>query len=97
MLHSNELFLRHLIEGIDEPTSCNTGFLGHVGKFLPDVNKMEYNPQFKDLLEGENFVNTPETIMNSMLTAQKQSKKLMQMVKIGALPPSRNSMPLKSC
>ena len=28
MLHSNELFLCHLIEGIDGPTSCNTGFLG---------------------------------------------------------------------
>ena len=53
MLHSNELFLHHPIEGIDGPTSCNTGFLDPVGKFLPDVNKMEYNPQFKALPEGE--------------------------------------------
>ena len=37
MLHSNELFLRHLIGGIDGPTSCNTGFLGPGGKFLPDI------------------------------------------------------------
>ena len=52
MLHSNELFLRHLIEGIDGLTSCSTGFVGPVGKCLADVNKMEYNPQFKALPEG---------------------------------------------
>ena len=63
MLYSNELFLRHLIQGIDGPTSCNTGFLGPVRKFLPDVNKMEYNPQFKALPEGEDLVDIAETIM----------------------------------
>ena len=30
MLHSKELFLHYLIEGIDGPTSCNIGLLGPV-------------------------------------------------------------------
>ena len=49
--------------------SCNTGFLGPVGKFLPDVNKIEYNPQFKALPEGEEFVDIPETIMGLRLVS----------------------------
>ena len=86
MLHSNELFLRHLIEGIDGPTSY--GFLDPMGKFLPDVNKMEYDPQFKALPKGEDFVDIPETIMNNISTDQKQSYKLCKAVKIGKLPPN---------
>ena len=88
MLHSNVLSLRHLIEGIAGPTSCNTGYLGPVGKFLPGFNKMEYNPQFKALPDGENFVDIPETIINYMSTDQKQSYKLCKAVKIGKLPPN---------
>ena len=88
MLHSNELFLRHLIEGIDGLTSCSTGFVGPVGKCLADVNKMEYNPQFKVLPEGESFVDIPETILKSMSTDQKQTYKLCKAVKIGVLPPN---------
>ena len=88
MLHSNELFLRHLIEGIDGLTSCSTGFVGPVGKCLADVNKMEYNPQFKALPEGGSFVDIPETILKNMSTDQKQTYKLCKAVKIGVLPPN---------
>ncbi|XP_065647557.1 uncharacterized protein LOC136077054 [Hydra vulgaris] len=88
MLHSNKLFLRHLIEGIDGLTSCSTGFVGPVGKCLADVNKMEYNPQFKALPEGESFVDIPETILKNMSTDQKQTYKLCKAVKIGVLPPN---------
>ena len=49
---------------------------------------MEYNPQFKALPEGEDFVDTPETIMNNMSTDQKQSFKPCKAVKIGELPPN---------
>ena len=56
-----------------------------MGKF---VNKMEYNPQFKALPEGEDFVDIPETIMNKMSTDQKHSYKLCKAVKSGELPPN---------
>jgi hypothetical protein len=88
MLHSNELFLRHLIEGVDGPTSSSTGFVGPVGKCLSDVNKMEYNPQFKALPDGESYVDIPETIIKNMSTDQKQSYKLCKAVKTGVLPPN---------
>ena len=87
-IHSNEFFLHHLIEGVGGPTSCNSGFLGPVGKFLNPINTMGYNPQFKALPEGEDFVDIPETIINNLSTDQRQSYKLCKAVKIGKLPPN---------
>ena len=40
-LHTNELLLRHLMEGLDGKTDSKTGFSGPLGKLLNDVPNMK--------------------------------------------------------
>ena len=68
MLHTNELPLRHLIIGLDGPTSSDTGFSGPVCKLLAKVNQMEYNSEFRCLMEGRPLVETPEDVLRNMST-----------------------------
>lgn len=87
MLHTNELVLRHLIVGLDGPTSSGTGFSGPVCKLLSKVNQMEYNPNFHALPGGEDLIKIPDSILSTMSTDQQLSYKLVQAVKSGNLPP----------
>ena len=86
MLHTNELPLRHLIIGLDGPTSSDTGFSGPVCKLLAKVNQMEYNSEFMCLSEERPLVEIPEDVLRNMSTDQKLSYKLVKAVKSGNLP-----------
>ena len=46
-VHTLELPLRHLISGLDGPTTSKDGFQGPVGKLLSSVEEMDYNPDFE--------------------------------------------------
>ena len=86
MLHTNELPFRHLIVGIDGATTSNVAFSGPIGKLLGSVNEMEYQPQFKALPGGEDFIILPKIVLDNMSTDQQLSYKLCNAVKNGCLP-----------
>ena len=46
-IHTLELPLRHLITGLDGPTTSKDGYQGPVGKLLSTVESMDYNPSFR--------------------------------------------------
>lgn len=87
MIHTNELPLRHLIIGLDGPTSSDTGFTGPVCSLLGKVNTMTYNSEFKAVLGGEDLIKIPEAVLVKMSTDQQLSYRLVQAVKSGYLPP----------
>ena len=66
MLHTNELPLRHLISKLDGPTSSASGFTGPIGKLLPGVEKMEYDPAFKAMPGGEALPEIPDSVVKNI-------------------------------
>ena len=84
--------MRHLIEIIDGPTSSDTGFTGPVCSMLSKVNEMEFNPNFRPMPGGEELIDIPDKVIESMSTDQKQCYKLVQAVKSGVLTPALQEM-----
>ena len=85
-IHTLELLLRHLIISLDGPTNSKDGYQGTVGKLLSSVDSMTFNPEFRALPVGEDFISIPEEIIKKMSTDAKVSYKLCQAVKSGTLP-----------
>ena len=91
-LHTNELTLRHLIHDLDGPTSSKDGFTGPVGRLLPKVEEMPFNPGFEALPGGEDLPPLSEEVVKGMSTDQKMCFKLVQALKSGHLPPEMQDM-----
>ena len=85
-IHTLELLLKHLISSIDGPTSSKDGYTGTVGKLLSSVETMKYNPNFRALPSGEEFIQIPDEVVAKMSTDAKISYKLCHAVKSGSLP-----------
>ena len=85
-LHTNELPLRHLIADLDGPTSSKDGFTGPVGKLLPKVEQMPFDPNFEALPGGEDLLPLSDTVVKGMSTDQKSCYRLVQALKSGNLP-----------
>ena len=52
LLHTNELPLRHLFTDLDGPSTGANSFQSVIGKLLPAVADMEWNPAFKPVSAG---------------------------------------------
>ena len=84
-VHTLELLLKHLITGLDGPTTSKDGFQGPVCKLLSSVEQMEFNPDFELINGGEDLILKPDHILQNMSTDAKVSYKLCLSVKSGAL------------
>ena len=91
-IHTNELPLRHLIARLDGPTCSNKGFTGPVCSLLTKIDKMEFNPHFDSIPDGEDMIDIPDHIVENMSTDQKLCYKLVKAIKTGHLPESMISM-----
>ena len=85
-LHTNELLLRHLIEGLDCTTDSKTGFSGPLGKLLKDVPNMKRTRSFKKIDLGPDLITLPDKVVKDLSTDQELSYKLVQAVRSGHLP-----------
>ena len=85
-IHTLELLLKHLISSIDGPTSSKDGYTGNIGKLLSSVEAMKYNPNFRALPSGEEFMHIPDDVVAKMSTDAKICYKLCHAVKSGTLP-----------
>ena len=86
MIHTNELPIRHLIKELDGPTTSKDGFKGEVCSLLKNVEKMEYNPEFKPIEGGEDLVELTPQVLNNMSTDSILAYKICQAVKSGDIP-----------
>ena len=75
------------------PTSSDKGFTGPVGALLSKVDKMDYNPDFKAMPVGEELIEIPEYVLDSMSTDQKLCYKLVNALKTGKLPDAYSDKP----
>ena len=91
-IHTLELPLRHLIVKIDGKTCSNKGFIGPVCSKLSSIDEMEYNPSFKPMPGGEDFIEIPPEVLSTMSTDQKACYQLASAVKTGSLPPNLQYM-----
>ena len=85
-IHTLELPLRHLIAGLDGPTTSKDGFNGNVCKLLVSVENMEFNPNFRALPTGEDFILLPDYVTKNMYNDAKICYQLCKSVKTGSLP-----------
>ena len=61
-LHLNELPWRHVFTDIDGPTDSKNTFKGVIGKLLPKVEDLEWNPNFKKVTDGPGLPNISDEI-----------------------------------
>ena len=85
MLHTNELPLRRLIKKLDGWTTSATSYSGPIGKLLPKVNDISVNYNFRAITGGEDLIDIPEHIIESLSTDQKNCYLLVNAVKSGNL------------
>ena len=87
MLHINELPLRHLVIGLDGPTSSVTGWTGPIGKILSQVNKMTRLAVFEPIPQLEPLMVLSDDILQSMSTDSSLCYKLVKAAQSGVLDP----------
>ena len=85
-IHTLELPLRHLITGLDGPTTSKDGYQGPVGKLLSTVESMDYNPGFRAMPGGQDLISIPDEVLKSMSTDAQVCYRLVQAIKSGNLP-----------
>ena len=62
-LHTNELWLRHLIVSLDGPRKCENKWSGPLGKMLNTETGLEINPSFTKIdIAPLLIILTPEVI-----------------------------------
>ena len=86
MIHINELPLRHLVETLDGKTSSKGGFMGPIGRKLPEVNLMTKNSEFPPIPFLEPLSDLPEDIVKNISTDASLSYQLVKSIAEGKLP-----------
>ena len=70
-LHLNELPFRHVFTQIDGPTDSKNTFKGNIGKLLPKVEELDFNPRFKKISEGPGLPYISESVANDLSSDQR--------------------------
>ena len=70
-LHLNELPFRHVFVFIDGPTDSKNTFKGVIGKLLPKVEELEFNPRFKKVTAGPDLPTILEEVANDLSSDQR--------------------------
>ena len=86
ILHTNELPLRHLFTYLDGPTTGANSFKGVIGKKLPEVSEMEWNPAFKPISAGPGLEELPEDVFRDLSSDQKYLYLTVEAVRSGIVP-----------
>ena len=92
LLHINELPWRHLFTDLDGPTSGSNSFKGVIGKLLPEVADMEWNPGFKPISSGPGLEELPEEVFRDLSSDLKYLRLVIQAVRSGDVPDKLKSL-----
>ena len=92
LLHINELPWRHLFTDLDGPTSGSNSFKGVIGKLLPEVADMEWNPGFKPISSGPGLEELPEEVFRNLSSDLKYLRLVIQAVRSGDVPDKLKSL-----
>ena len=91
-LHLNELPWRHVFIDIDGPTDSKNTFQGVIGKLLPNVEELDWNPRFKKFDEGPGLPNISEELASDLSSDQHLLFLVYQSVKTGTIRPELYSL-----
>ena len=91
-LHLNELPWRHVFVDIDGPTDSKNTFKGVIGKLLPKVEDLEWNPRFKKLADGPDLPVITEDVAADLSSDQKLLYLAFVSVKSGKIRPELYSL-----
>ena len=92
LLHTNELPLRHLFTDLNGQTTGANSFQGVIGKMLPAVADMEWNPAFKPISAGPGLEELPEEVFRDLSSDQKYLCLVIQAVMSGVIPDKLKSL-----
>ena len=84
-LHLNELPWRHVFVIIDGPTDSKNTFKGVIGKLLPKVEELEFNPKFKKITAGPGLPIILEEVADDLSSDQRLLLLVFQSVSSGII------------
>jgi hypothetical protein len=91
-LHLNELPFRHVFVEIDGPTDSKNTFKGPIGKILPKVEELEFNPRFKKITEGPGLPTIAEEVANDLSSDQRLLLLVFESVRTGVIKKELHSL-----
>jgi hypothetical protein len=91
-LHLNELPFRHVFVEIDGPTDSKNTFKGVIGKMLPTVEELEFNPKFKKIIEGPGLPTIAEEVANDLSSDQRLLLLVFESVRTGIIKKELHSL-----
>ena len=84
-LHTNELPLRHLMEGLDGRTNSDHSFSGPIGKLLNDVVNLDINPRFTPITVGPPPIELDDDVIDDLSTDQKYGYRIVMAIRAGVV------------
>ena len=86
MLHTNELPLCHLITALDGKSSGENTLSGPLGRVLPTVTSLDFDPTFPPLKIGPGLVELHEEVVDDLTTDQSYAYRMVNAIRTGGVP-----------